>query len=240
MNNQEFLEVIKLSFLRFLNTSSRSNEKLKILHGKIAHDLCHRLGSDYEIKSLGYGDEKEGKIQGRYINKNVDITILKNNTPIAGIGIKFVMQNYSQNANNYFENMLGETANIRSINIPYFQIFIIPSQLPYYKNTGEFSKWEQFNEHHFEKYQILSNDNNEYLLHTPTKTLIYVIDLSSSHIFNPHHKHDYINYFLNLHSEQNLIISTSSKFNDKSLGLNVILNDYEQFIHKVVYRILSQ
>jgi hypothetical protein len=43
------------------------------------------------------------------------------------------MQNYSQNSNNYFENMLGETANIRSSNIPYFQIFIIPDEIPYYK-----------------------------------------------------------------------------------------------------------
>ena len=62
---------------------------------------------------------------GRYINKNVDIVIYKR-TVIAGIGVKFVMQNYSQNSNNYFENMLGETANIRSKNIPYFQIFVIP------------------------------------------------------------------------------------------------------------------
>lgn len=63
---------------------------------------------------------KEMKLDGRYIDKVVDITILKNSKPIAGIGVKFVMQNYSQNSNNYFENMLGETANIRCANIPYF------------------------------------------------------------------------------------------------------------------------
>lgn len=240
MNNQQFLAVLRDSFIKFLSTSSRSNEKLKILHGAIAHDLSERLGDNYHIKSLGFGEQNEGKIQGRYINKNVDITIFENNKPIAGIAVKFVMQNYAQNANNYFENMLGETANIRSNNIPYFQIFIIPSQLPYYKNTGEFSKWEQFNEHHFEKYQILSTDDNECWLHSPTKTLIYVIDLSIGYIFDLDNKDDYINHYLKLHSEQNLILSTSSKLDDKPLGSNLILNDYEKFINKVVYRVLSQ
>ena len=33
------------------------------------------------------------------VEKVVDITILKGCTPIAGIGVKFVMQNYSQSAN---------------------------------------------------------------------------------------------------------------------------------------------
>ncbi|MDO4896602.1 MAG: hypothetical protein Q3971_04495 [Moraxella sp.] len=239
MNNQQFLKTITLSFIKFLETHSRSNEKLKILHRAIAHDLSNRLGENYKIKSLGYDEQNESKIQGRYINKNVDITILSNNQPIAGIGVKFVMQNYAQ-ANNYFENMLGETANIRSNNIPYFQIFIIPSQLPYYKNTGEFSKWEYFNENHFKKYQILSYDNNEYWLHSPNKTLIYIIDLPIIQAFNLHNKNDYINHYLKLHSAQNLIIKNSTKFDHTSLGSNVILNDYEAFMKKTVYRILSE
>ena len=122
MDNQEFLTVVGNSFKKFLETGSRSNEKLKILHGAIAEDLKERLGNGYYVQSLGVGNGKELKLYGRYIDKAVDITILKNCNPIAGIGVKFVMQNYSQNSNNYFENMLGETANIRCANIPYFQI----------------------------------------------------------------------------------------------------------------------
>ena len=129
MDNQEFLTVVGNSFKKFLETGSRSNEKLKILHGAIAKDLKERLGAGYYVQSLGIGNGKEMKLDGRYIDKVVDITILKNSKPIAGIGVKFVMQNYSQNSNNYFENMLGETANIRCANIPYFQIFIIPDKL---------------------------------------------------------------------------------------------------------------
>ncbi len=140
MNNKEFLKVVGESFKKFIETGLRSNEKLKILHGAIANDLKHRLGTGFSVCSLGIGDSKEMKIEGRYIDKAVDITILKNESPIAGIGVKFVMQNYSQNSNNYFENMLGETANIRCANIPYFQIFIIPDKLPYYKNDGSIQK----------------------------------------------------------------------------------------------------
>ena len=138
MDNQEFLKVISNSFRAFLETGSRSNEKLKILHGAISRDLLQRLGAEYKISSLGISNGKEGNIEGRYIDKKVDITIIHRTQTVAGVGVKFVMQNYSQNSNNYFENMLGETANIRCSNIPYFQIFIIPEKLPYYKKMGNF------------------------------------------------------------------------------------------------------
>lgn len=120
MNNEEFLSLIGDSFKKYLYTGSRSNEKLKILHGGIAKDLQNRLGNDYQICSLGIGNGKEVKLNGRYTEKVVDITIKKAGKSVAGIGVKFIMQNYSQNSNNYFENMLGETANIRCANIPYF------------------------------------------------------------------------------------------------------------------------
>lgn len=112
MNNNDFLNCINKAFKKFLDTNSRSNKKLEILHSCIANDLQNKLSNDYTIKALGFGEGKEAKIQGRYLNKNVDITIYKNDKIIAGIGVKFVMQNYSQNSVNYFENMLGVTANI--------------------------------------------------------------------------------------------------------------------------------
>ena len=83
------------------------------------------MGKEYKVFSQGYGDDKEKEINGRYYDKKVDITIAYKNKIVAGIGVKFVQQNYAQNSNNYFENMLGETANIRTNKIPYFQIFII-------------------------------------------------------------------------------------------------------------------
>ena len=108
--NQSFLNTLTKAFEVYLKTSSQSNEKLKVLHKFIAQELSKKLGKTYEIRSLGINGEK--KIKGRYFDKTVDIAILKNGLDIAGIGLKFVMSNYAQNAINYFENMLGETANI--------------------------------------------------------------------------------------------------------------------------------
>lgn len=69
MNNLDFLNILTNSFKKFLTTGSRSNEKLKILHGAIATDLQQRIGLEYGIQSLGYGDGREGVIDGRYIEK---------------------------------------------------------------------------------------------------------------------------------------------------------------------------
>lgn len=230
MNNQDFLQVITNSFKKFLSSGSRSNKKLKVLHGAIANDILNRLNNHYSIYSLGIGNGKECNIKGRYINKKVDITITKNNKNIAGIGVKFVMQNYSQNSNNYFENMLGETANIRSQNIPYFQIFIIPDTLPYYDNNGNITKWEQFSQHNIDKYLTLSNDNIETSIHTPTKTLLFVIHLPDKNE-NILTKQDYINYYQSL---PNICVTTTqNKYG--SFSSAVIFNDYECFMNKIIH-----
>ena len=232
MDNQEFLNVVGNSFKKFLETGSRSNEKLKILHGAIANDLKKRLGGSYSIQSLGIGNGKERKIEGRYIDKAVDITILKKTKPIAGIGVKFVMQNYSQNSNNYFENMLGETANIRCANIPYFQIFIIPDKIPYYKNDGTFQKWEEFTEHNSAKYLTLSNDDIQTSIHTPTKTLLFVIHLPEieGEIRN---KNEYASEYSE--NENFRICESQTQYGNFSSA--VIYNDYEDFAEKVVHYI---
>ena len=178
LNNGEFLEVLKKSFLVYLKTGARSNEKLKVLHGAISADINNRLNDrKYVVSSLGYGIGKEKTIDGRYINKAVDITISESGKAIAGIAVKFVMSNYSQNSNNYFENMLGETANIRAAQIPYFQIFIIPDRLPYFDKKRNITKWETITEHNLEKYIKLSNDNVDSFMHTPNKTLVFIIHL---------------------------------------------------------------
>ena len=172
--------------------------------------------------------------EGRYIDKKVDITITQNHEVVAGIGVKFVMQNYSQNSNNYFENMLGETANIRCSNVPYFQIFIIPEKLPYYKQNGKFDKWEYFTLHNVQKYLRLSEDNIETSIHTPTKTLLYVIHLPEM-ISAPNDRQEYINHYQSL---QNISVTLSSN-NYGRFGSAVVYNDDVQFADKVSHYILS-
>ena len=224
MNNTDFLQAIAKSFREFVHSgTSRSTAKLKPLHGAVAADIADRLGGDYEICSQGYGDDKEADIHGRYIDKKVDITIRHRGEAIAGIGVKFVMQNYSQNSNNYFENMLGETANIRCSGSPYFQIFIILDKLPYYNNEKQIKKWETVSDHNAAKYSILALDDAGRYLHTPDKTLIYIVHIPGND--NLKNKAEYMAYYKTHHD---MTLSQNHCFD---FGKGVILNDYETFIN---------
>lgn len=182
--------------------------------------------------SQGYGSDREGDLCGRYIDKKVDITIYKSGKPVAGIAVKFVMQNYAQNSNNYFENMLGETANIRSNGIPYFQLFIILDKLPYYDNSKTIKRWETFTEHNVTKYTALSQDDIDRFQHTPNKTLIYVVNIPDGG--NITNKGEYMRYYRNL--DFSLKVS-NNKY--PAFGQAVILNDYELFINKVYHTIMA-
>lgn len=235
LTNEQFLKVITESFKIYLyKDSSRSTAKLKSLHGHIAKDLAELFGKDYTIKSQGYGDDKEGIINGRYYPKNVDITVSKNGKPIAGYAVKFVMRNYSQNSNNYFENMLGETANIRSNSIPYFQIFIIFEKVPYYKSKGEFSKYDVISEHNLKKYFALSKDDPNAYYHTPDKTLIVLLKLkekSLNYKFND--SKEYAEYYKSVIDNPKLI-TYSNKVKD-TFEDSVILNNYSDFIKRTYF-----
>ena len=78
MNNEEFINLIRGSFQSYLMVgTSTSTAKLKSLHGYIAKDLQNLLGSDFLVKSQGYGDDKEGLLEGRYYPKKVDIVAYK-------------------------------------------------------------------------------------------------------------------------------------------------------------------
>lgn len=236
MNNQEFLQVLKKSFISYLKTSARSNQKLKILHGAISNDLYERLNdknNNYNVYSLGYNNGSEYTIKGRYLRKVVDITITDGEKSIAGIAVKYIMSNYFQNSNNYFENMLGETANIRSANIPYFQIFVIPDKIPYFDQNGEIMKWETLNEHNVEKYIKLSVDNINEFMHTPNKVLFFVVHINSENGVQVKNRQEYIDYYT--HNDFDMQPSTL-KFD---FGSNVIYNDYDIFIDKVTHYILS-
>lgn len=232
LSNADFLQVISDSFHAFLDKgTSRSTDKLKPLHGAIARDIASMLGQDYDVWSQGYMFNKEADIQGRYVNKKVDITIKHRGKPVAGIAVKFVMQNYSQNSNNYFENMLGETANIRCNHCLYFQVFIILDRLPYYKNDKTISKWETFSDHNISKYIKLSQDDIDVYFHTPNKTLIYVVHLPDPSI-DIRTQEKYMNYY---RSHGHSLTLSSHRYYDFSSA--VIINDYERFIEKVYHTI---
>lgn len=235
LTNEQFLEVIKKSFSAYLNIdSSRSTPKLKPLHGNIAEDLHNLFGKDFSIQSQGYGTGKEDKIQGRYYPKNVDITIRYKGEVVAGYAVKFIMRNYSQNSNNYFENMLGETANIRTSSVPYFQIFIAFDKTPYYKKGGELYKYDIITQHHLDKYFVLSKDDTDRFFHVPNKTLIVLLSLKEEdkHCTFLNSK-QYADYYKNIINDTDLI-KYSTNIPD-TFDNSVILNDYAKFIEKTYH-----
>lgn len=229
MNNQEFNTVLAKSYKVYLGTSPRSNKKLVILHGAIAEDLQKRLGKEYDIKALGIGEGKEAKISGRYLDKTVDISIFKNKSALGGIAVKYIMSNYSQNSNNYFENMLGETANIRCANKAYFQIIILPKYIPYYKKDGTISNIEEIKEHNIDKYTKLSQDNIGEFFHAPTKTLFCLINVPCIDLSKIRDKTSYANSVLSIENFEIALCADIHKFEE-----GIIYNDYNKFIEKVI------
>lgn len=236
--NESFLATLTRAFEIYLQTSARSNEKLKILHAKIATDLTQKLGNEFEVKSYGVGDGKEKSLVGRYYDKAVDISVLQNGAGRAGVAVKFMMSNYAQNANNYFEGMLGETANLRSNGLPYFQILIVPENMPYFEKDGSIGKIEELTDHHLEKYLNLSQDDVGRFFHIPNNTLLVVVKLPK---FS--HAQDKDEYKA-LCSGQALQYSQKFKAefenkNSANFEGSVIFNDYERFLNKLYHSVLA-
>jgi len=102
---------------------------------------------------MGIGNNKEYNLEGKYYSKSLDITILKDGKPISALAVKFVTSNYKQNSNNYFENMLGETANVKRNDLLYGQILILREQMPYFStDKKQFTNIEIINETNLKKY----------------------------------------------------------------------------------------
>lgn len=231
--NESFLAILTRAFNVYLQTSARSNEKLKILHSKIANDLTQKIGGEFSIHAYGIGDGKEETLKGRYYEKAVDIAVFKDGVEYAGVAVKFVMSNYAQNANNYFEGMLGETANLRSNGLPYFQILIVPETMPYFEKDGSIGKIEELKTHHLDKYLNLSQDNVDRFFHTPNKTLLVVVKLPDFSVAQDRDE------YKALCANKNLQYSQIFNQNAQDFGASVIFNDYEKFLDKASHGILA-
>ena len=159
-NEKEFLKAIEKSFQAYKEKGARSTAKLKPIHKFVADTLAKIWGNGFEICYLGDG-VREKTVAGKYYPKDIDITVLEGENPVFCLGIKFVTFNYKQNTNNYFENMMGETANIQAVgNLPYAQLIVLRHETPYYKKneTEKVSKIEIINDKDISKYLKLNFD----------------------------------------------------------------------------------
>ena len=176
-NEKVFLKALEQSFKMYKMYGARSTAKLKPIHKFIAETLAKIFGKGFDLHFMGEG-HKEMTVTGKYYPKDIDITISKNKKPVFCLGIKFVTSNYKQNANNYFENMMGETANIQAIQIPYAQLIILRHETPYYKKneTELSSKIEIVNDKDIAKYLKLMYDQPQ--AHRPNYLGIQLININ--------------------------------------------------------------
>jgi hypothetical protein len=228
--SENILDVIKKSQLAYLHHGARSNEKLRSLHGKFANDIAQRTAGRLKVNSLGYGPEKEETVEGIFYPKKVDILISdRSGKPKAAIALKFVMSNYSQNANNYFESSLGETTNIREAGVPCFQVLVLPERLPYFDQSKRITKWENITKRNISKYIKLSRENPQLKPHVPNKLLFLFINFQEPREGTVVNFETYKQFYLQNQSAPTYIHNASFDF-----GNSLIFNDYERFIDEVV------
>lgn len=142
-----FLEIVRQSFIIYEHTgaNSRSNEKVKYLHDsimelmkselkKMSLDATYHIKTEQNVPSINDAGKKK-----------CDIVIYLGSRPIVIFPVKFIMSNYNQNKNNYFENLTGELCHLKWANpeIKICPINIIPSILPYKKTGGIITKFEK-------------------------------------------------------------------------------------------------
>jgi len=177
---EKFRKSLEEGYKKYLSVHPRSSEKIIPVHKCLSEIILSKLGNENEgftIKSKGIGDNKEYNFNGKYYSKDIDITVLYNNQPVSGLGFKFITSNYKQNSNNYFENMLGETANLKRADFLYGQILVFKHKMPYYSSDKmTFTKIEHINEQNILKYVKLHNDNAPLLYHKPDIIFISFIE----------------------------------------------------------------
>ena len=177
----DFLGAISQSFKNYMLYGARSTEKLKPIHQFLGKTLHNIFGEEYQTHYLGE-NSKELTIEGKYYPKDIDITVTQDKKPIFCLGLKFVTSNYKQNANNYFESMMGETANIQRQNIPYAQVIVLRYKTPYYKKVLDKqkdktpSKIEVINQKDLSKYVSLVFDTPQ--AHRPFAIGILLIEIN--------------------------------------------------------------
>ena len=158
-----FLQAISESLAAYGIHGARSSKKLEPIHRWIAERTQTMLGEKYTVDSLGMNGEKT--LEGKYHPKRVDIAVSRGEKTLAVASFKFVTSNYKQNSVNYFENLLGETANIRRAGIGFAHLLALRGKTPYLDKTrgnlrGEVKKIESLSEKDLVKYIKLFRDHD--------------------------------------------------------------------------------
>lgn len=138
--------------------ATRSNKILFPLHSAIAEIVAQH--TDYTVISL---PEKEYHFTSAIGSKNVDIAVVDvtTNELKAAIMFKAIRAEYNKNANNYYENMKGESSLFIDNGIPVYQIIFIPTHVRHKNSRGE-KVFEVPTENSYNNYCNFANHHTPY------------------------------------------------------------------------------
>ena len=136
----EFIWMLRNAMKAYINTGCSSCNPMRthIIHNFLCNKIKKHLPHGYSgnIEQYVVATNASGR-------KKCDIVVNKYSTPYIVFPIKFIMGNYNQNKNNYFENLTGELCHLKwatSINI--CPINIIFNKVPYRNNKKIIKKFE--------------------------------------------------------------------------------------------------
>lgn len=158
-----FLEMLKTEiFPAYINCGARSSRKVDFLHNhfkKCINDLIHHRSLECKYSCVSEYNVPSANSKGA---KKCDIVVLKNNTPHIVFPVKFIMSNYYQNRNNYWENQTGEIMHLvwKNPDLIIVPINLIFNEVPYLSNN-KIKKFETITyQKTFKIYDILTNNNH--------------------------------------------------------------------------------
>lgn len=166
----DFISHIDEAYQIHLARGPRVRERLIPITSYIGDYIQEVLGDEYEVVRDRYSSAS-----GLYFDKNVPILVKKDGVDVLCVGCKFVTSNYNQNANNYFQSLLGEAANIQSLTASYAQIFILPRNIPYKRRAGQVREYQSLEQAHFVKYLNLYLEND--FVHRPLAIGTLIVDI---------------------------------------------------------------
>ena len=166
---------VQESYRRYMHYGPQSDQKVKALHGWAAEELQERLGKYYGVHSLSDAGGREKKVSGEYYEKWVDIAISREGTTLGAISVNLVTTDYIQSKSHYFEQQLGETANLRRGNIVYGHIMVFPEPVLHLTEDGDICGWEHVvSDSVIRRYEVLARDRGQYQYHVPDAQCIAV------------------------------------------------------------------
>ncbi len=181
---------IKRSYFKYLLFGDRSKEKLKPLHAWVGNTIKSFIPAQYSVYFL---NGKEVQTEGEYYTKIIDVAIVKENVEIIpqrigfatvfyiekiemAVSIKFITSNFKQNANNYFENLLGECANLKAHGIKFGHFIVFRDKIPYFERNKKIKHWEILEDHDINKYIKLFQERGKFI-HVPDVIGLEIINI---------------------------------------------------------------